>query len=276
MKDQELLNFIQTARQLGRNDSDIVQELLTGSPPSKELSPEHSREAAPQPPADVLIRIRNVSKIYQPSPAVTVTALQNINLDVYTGEFLAVTGQSGSGKSTLLNLLALIDDVTSGSIEVAGTDLTHLDESEQTTYRLRTVSMIFQFFNLIENYTALENIIFQLLLQGISFRVANRKAEEMLQYLDLLEKKDAYPKDLSGGQQQRVAVGRALAKDSQFILADEPTAHLDAENSQAMIKLLRDINQQFKRTIILVSHEQTHTRQADRVITLKDGVIENR
>lgn len=225
------------------------------------------------PQTDILIKVRNLSKVYRPSATVETLALQALDLDLSAGEFLAVTGQSGSGKSTLLNLLALIDEPTTGTIEVAGIDVTQISESQRVAFRLHTVSMVFQFFNLIESYTALENIAFQLLLQGEGLGTARQKAKDMLQFLGLNDKQNTYPKDLSGGQQQRVAVGRALAKDSLFILADEPTAHLDAKNGQALIDLLRKVNQEFKRTVILVSHEISHANQADRVIKLQDGKL---
>lgn len=272
----KMIDLIKTARQLGKTDTEIVNELLQGenNAPTDTTIP-HSVNNQNEPAVngkEVLIKIRNLSKTYHPSPQVTVPALKDINIDIYQGEFLAVTGPSGSGKSTFLNLLALIDEPTSGTIVIANQELQKLTESKQVAFRLRTVSMIFQFFNLIESYTALENIVFQLLIQGQRHRAAKKQALEMLVFLGLEDKYDAYPKDLSGGQQQRIAVGRALAKDSLFILADEPTAHLDAKSSQDLINLFHQVNKQFNRTIVLVSHEPSQAAQADRVITIKDGM----
>lgn len=220
-----------------------------------------------------LIRFDNVKKTYASNETAPVAALNGIDLEIYRGEFVAITGASGSGKSTLLNLLGLLDDPTSGDIWFDAKNIHALNEDEKNQFRLQVISFVFQFFNLIDNYTALENISFQLELQGKDAQSAKQKALEILRYLKLGERANLYPPDLSGGEQQRVAIGRALAKDSLVILADEPTAHLDSRNSQLVIELLRHINVAFKRTIILVTHEPAQAQQADRQIIIQDGRV---
>ncbi|MDP2837764.1 MAG: ABC transporter ATP-binding protein [Candidatus Moranbacteria bacterium] len=223
--------------------------------------------------SETLINIRGVTKKYASSDVAPVAALNGVDLEIYRGEFVVITGASGSGKSTLLNLLGLLDDPTSGEIQFNGQNIHTLNEMEKNRFRLETISFVFQFFNLIDNYTAAENISFQLELQGMDHQEARKKAIETLRYLQLEGKADLYPQNLSGGEQQRVAIGRALAKDSLVIIADEPTAHLDSRNAQIVMDILRHINTTFKRTIILVTHEPNQAEQADRQIIIHDGRV---
>lgn len=220
-----------------------------------------------------IIRVKNLVREYQIHEGNINTALQGVTLDIYDGEFLAITGHSGSGKTTLLNLIGLIDKPDKGEIWIGNRDVSKLSEKEKEDLRLKSTAFIFQFFNLIDNYTALENIAFQLQLQGYGGRPAREKAFQILDFLGLKGMADLYPRVLSGGEQQRIAAGRAIAKDSTIILADEPTAHLDSKNSQNIISLLRDINLRFKKTIILVTHEEAYARQADRMVVLQDGRV---
>ena len=224
-------------------------------------------------PVRALVSVRNLKKEYAPRGGVSVTALSGVSLDILTGEFVAITGHSGSGKSTLLHQIGLLDEPTSGSIFIAGKDVAAFSEAMRTDFRLRSLSFVFQFFNLIEHYTALENITFQLRLQGYGMRESDTKAREILSFLGLAERADLLPKELSGGEQQRIAIGRALAKDSLLLIADEPTAHLDSKNAEIIIDLLKHVNKEFGKTIVLVTHEPEEARQADRIIELRDGKI---
>lgn len=222
---------------------------------------------------DILVSIRDVYKEYRMSKKVTIPALNGVSFDVYKGEFLAITGHSGSGKSTMLNILGLLDEPTRGEIYIDNKEIHTLTERQRVSFRLKQLSFVFQFFNLIENYTAFENISFQLQLQGYSGKQAKIKTQEIIDFLGLTDRASFLPHELSGGEQQRVAIGRALAKDSLFILADEPTAHLDSKNGETIIKLLHTINKQFKRTVILVTHEEEEARHADRKIVMRDGKV---
>jgi ABC-type lipoprotein export system ATPase subunit len=224
---------------------------------------------------NILVSMRDVIRVYDPGTAIEVTALNRVSLDIFEGEFLAITGQSGSGKSTLLQLLGLLDTQTSGGITFDGIEVSHLTERDRTEFRLHFISFVFQFFNLIDTYTALGNITFQLELQGMGSRRARAKGRDILSFLGLAEKEGNLPSALSGGEQQRVAIGRALAKDSRLILADEPTAHLDSRNADNIIHLLREVNRTFGRTIVIVTHEESQARQADRMVVLKDGMLED-
>jgi putative ABC transport system ATP-binding protein len=219
-----------------------------------------------------LIDLRNVSKSYRIGQVET-PALRGVNLSVFEGEFLAISGHSGSGKSTLLNLLGLLDDPSEGEMLVQGQDVTRLDEKERTAFRLRFVSFVFQFLNLLEDYTALGNILFQLELQKIPKAEALTRARNVLDFMGLGKKADAFPYELSGGEQQRVAIGRALAKDSLLILADEPTAHLDSKNAIQVIELLQKINREYGRAIVMVTHELSFAKHADRVVMMGDGQV---
>ncbi|MDD2766511.1 MAG: ABC transporter ATP-binding protein [Candidatus Moranbacteria bacterium] len=220
-----------------------------------------------------IIQFKDVTKIYSGAGVSSTMALNGINLEIYENEFVAITGSSGSGKSTILNLIGLLDDPTSGEILFNGKNVHQLNEKEKNTFRLQSIGFIFQFFNLIDNYTALENIVFQLELQGKSYEKAKADGLEILKYLHLENRAHLYPKNLSGGEQQRVAIGRALAKESPFIIADEPTAHLDSKNSQDVMDILHHIQTTFHRTLILVTHEPFQAEQADRQIIIRDGKV---
>jgi len=223
--------------------------------------------------SEPIIQFKNVTKIYSGSDVSSTLALNGIDLDIYPNEFVAITGSSGSGKSTILNLIGLLDDPTSGEILYNGKNIHRLNEQEKNMFRLQSIGFIFQFFNLIDNYTALENIIFQLELQGKNYNQSKEKALEILHYLHLENQAHLYPKNLSGGEQQRVAIGRALAKESPFIIADEPTAHLDSKNSQDVMDIFLHIQKTFRRTLILVTHEPAQAKLADRQIVIRDGKV---
>lgn len=220
-----------------------------------------------------LLSIQNVTRTYNTGKESETRALTNVSFDIFAGEFLAITGHSGSGKSTLLNIMGLVDDPTSGTVFADGSDLVQMNVREKQQFQLHFVSFIFQFFNLIDNYTAIENIMFPLRLQGQSVHNARTKAKEVLSFLNLSHRADHFPSDLSGGEQQRVAIGRAIAKESAIILADEPTAHLDTKNSKEVIDLLRSVTRTYGRTVVLVTHDPAQAEEADRNVVLKDGAI---
>lgn len=224
------------------------------------------------PPAGtVLLSLRNIGRTYLADTPNPIHALNDVSFDICAGEFLAIIGRSGSGKSTLLNLIGLLDIPTNGSVFVADKNLTLLSEQNQTRYRLQFVSFVFQTFNLLDQFTSMENIAIQLELQGTSSSQARIEAEKILHYLGLRDRADRYPKELSGGEQQRIAIGRAISKNSRIILADEPTAHLDTTNAKHVIELLHDVRNHFGKTIVLVTHEPEQAKMADRIITLEDG-----
>lgn len=221
----------------------------------------------------VLLELKNVTKVYYPGEKNENMALKGISFVVNEGEFVALTGQSGSGKSSLLNILGLLDVPTSGELNIHGEDVTLIKSEERAVLRLKVISFVFQFFNLINNLTALENIMLPLQLQGKSFKEASEIGMRTLTSLDLAHSADVLARDLSGGEQQRVAIGRALCKESAIILADEPTAHLDSVRSQEVMDLLLKINKEYGRTIILVTHEREQAEQAGRCLVIKDGLI---
>lgn len=221
----------------------------------------------------VLLELKDVKKIYYPGEKNENIALKGISFSVNEGEFVALTGQSGSGKSSLLNILGLLDMPSTGIINIHGQDVTLISSEDRADLRLKVISFVFQFFNLINNLTALENIMLPLQLQGKSFKEASEIGMRTLTSLDLAHSADVLARDLSGGEQQRVAIGRALCKESAIILADEPTAHLDSVRSQEVMDLLLKINKEYGRTIILVTHEREQARQAGRCLVIKDGLI---
>lgn len=220
-----------------------------------------------------LIALRGVAKYYEMGDNV-VKALDNINIKIEQGDFVAIMGPSGSGKSTAMNLVGSLDLPTHGNIYLDGKDIAHLDESQLARIRGKKIGFIFQSFNLIPNLTAKENVMLPMIFQSMDFQEREEKAEELLKMIDLYDRMDHYPNQLSGGQQQRVAIARALANDPDVILADEPTGNLDTKTGSRVLDFLEDLHKKGK-TIIMVTHDanlaQSH---AQKIFWLKDGKVE--
>ncbi|WP_308125924.1 ABC transporter ATP-binding protein [Nonomuraea ceibae] len=215
-----------------------------------------------------IVRLDGVRKDYGET-----SALDGVSLRIGAGEAVAVMGPSGCGKSTLLNLIAGLDRPTGGSVVVAGQDLSRLDETGLALFRRRHIGMIFQFFNLVDDLPALDNVALPAQLTGIPARQARRRALELLDELGIAGRKDAYPAVLSGGERQRVAVARALMNRPALLLADEPTGALDSRFGEQVMDLLIDLNQ-IGQTLLLVTHDpHLATRCATRLIELADGRV---
>lgn len=218
-----------------------------------------------------MIEAKNLTKIFQ-SGDQKIIALNDISFVVPQGQFLTITGKSGSGKSTLLYQLGLLDIPTSGGALIDGKDLVTASESERTHTRLNDLGYIFQDYAILPSLTALENTVLPLLMQGYSTTVAMSKAKKALDKVGLLDRMHNLPSQLSGGQQQRVSIARAIAHDPKVIFADEPTANLDSETSEQVIKTFIDLNKEGQ-TIIMVTHEPEYAKLAHRTITMADGFI---
>ena len=199
------------------------------------------------------------------------TAVDHVSLEVYSGEFVAITGESGSGKSTLLNLLGALDTPDEGTITVGDEELTKLKDHQLAAYRRRHSGFVFQFYNLISVLNAEENIALPLNLDGRN--ADKKKLDELLSLLGLSEKRYCYTSQLSGGQQQRIAIGRAVMAEPPCIFADEPTGNLDSQNSREMIALFKQLIAKYGTTVVLVTHDPNVAAEADRVITMRDGKI---
>ena len=223
--------------------------------------------------ANPLLRLKGVSKTYHMGE-VEVPALQDINLDIPHGEFLAILGPSGSGKSTLMNLIGCLDLATRGSILLDGSDIETLPESRLAQLRGRKIGFVFQGFNLIPTLSALENVMLPLSFQGVPRAEARKRALRLLTVVDLKDRAHHRPTQLSGGQMQRVAIARALVTNPSLILADEPTGNLDSHTGEFIISLFSKIHKEGK-TVIMVTHDTALTRHAHRVIHIKDGRIQN-
>ena len=218
------------------------------------------------------LRFDNLSKSYYEGDVQRVV-LQNAHAEFQSGEITAILGKSGSGKSTLLNLISGIDAPDSGQIWVDGQDLTALSERDRTLFRRARIGFIFQFFNLIPTLTVGENVSLPLELNHIPRQRAHKKAQEMLEAVDLLDRWKTFPEKLSGGEQQRVALARALVHDPILILADEPTGNLDEETGAEMISLLTRLTREQNRTLLIVTHSPEATSPADRVLRLSHGQL---
>ncbi|WP_397535535.1 ABC transporter ATP-binding protein [Roseateles sp.] len=219
-----------------------------------------------------LIRIESLSKAYRRGQQ-DIPVLLDVTLDVQAGEFVALMGPSGSGKSTLLNLIAGIDQPSSGRIVIGGVDIATLGEGALADWRATHVGFIFQFYNLMPVLTALENVELPLLLTGLSARQRREHAEAALAMVRLEDRMDHYPNELSGGQQQRVAIARALVSDPSLIVADEPTGDLDRVTGQEVLDLLEDLNRKLGKTIVMVTHDPKAAARARRLIHLEKGVL---
>ena len=221
---------------------------------------------------EYIIDLREVVKTYETSSG-PFTALQDINLPIKSGQFVAIVGKSGSGKTTLLNLLAGIDRPTSGSIAVDGTQVDALSESELAEWRGHTIGLVFQFFQLLPTLTVVENVMLPMdFVEIIPAAERRSRALELLERVDIRDQADKLPVTLSGGQQQRAAIARALANDPPILMADEPTGNLDEATRTSVLDLFAKLNDE-GRTIIVVTHERDISRYADRQVTLIDGRV---
>jgi len=216
----------------------------------------------------MFIKFEDVTKTYKMASG-PVHALQGLNFEINEGEFVVIVGPSGAGKTTLLNLLGGMDRATSGTMMVDGADVAKYNEIKLTKYRRDMVGFVFQFYNLMPNLTALENIEL-----AVEIRKDSLKPIEVLEQVGLLDRKNNFPSQLSGGEQQRVSIARSVAKNSKIILCDEPTGALDYETGKKILKLLHDLNREHNRTIILVTHNSALKEMADKVISVKNGRAE--
>ena len=217
-----------------------------------------------------ILRVENLTKIYGKGDT-AVTALNNVSFSVDKGEFVAVIGPSGSGKSTLLHIIGGVDTPTSGKVYIDGTDIYSLNQSKLAIFRRRQIGLIYQFYNLIPVLNVEENITLPLLLDGR--KEDKKRLRELLVTLGLEDRIDHLPNQLSGGQQQRVSIGRALINNPALVLADEPTGNLDSKNSEEIISLLKLYNQKYNQTLIIITHDERIALQADRIISIQDGMI---
>ncbi len=217
-----------------------------------------------------LLEVKELSKTYGRGET-AVHALKAASFSVPKGEFVAIVGESGSGKSTLLNLIGALDTPTSGKVFVDGKDIFAMKDRDLTVFRRRNIGFVFQSFNLIPELTVEQNIIFPVLLD---YQKPNQKyLEELLDVLNLTERRKHLPSQLSGGQQQRVAIGRALMTRPSLILADEPTGNLDTQNSSEVIALLKEASRKYEQTIVMITHSKSIAQTADRILQVSDGVL---
>ena len=220
----------------------------------------------------ILVEAREVVRVYGEG-GVERPVLRNVDLRIEEGECIALLGRSGSGKSTLLNLLAGIDTPDEGEILIREQCINRLPDRERTLFRRRHIGFVYQLFNLISTLTVEENIGLPLELNGMGETQISEKVAQLLGEIGLADRSGAFPDRLSGGEQQRVAVARALIHEPALILADEPTGNLDAETGRMVLDLLTDLSRRYGRTLIIVTHSLAVARAADRVVTLKDGVL---
>ncbi|MBU5257210.1 ABC transporter ATP-binding protein [Tissierella praeacuta] len=216
---------------------------------------------------NILLKIIALNKFYEMGE-VKVAAINNINLEIYKGEFLVILGPSGSGKSTLLNILGGMDLPTEGKVFIDNEDITNYNDKKLTAYRREKIGFVFQFYNLMANLTARENIELatELCKNGLNI-------DDVLKSVGLEDRADHFPSQMSGGEQQRVAIARAVAKNPMLLLCDEPTGALDFETGIKTLKLLKDINKRYKKTVIVITHNTPIGQMADRVIRMRSGEI---
>ncbi len=212
--------------------------------------------------------VKDITKQYKMGD-ITVDALKGVSFDLLQGEFVVVLGASGSGKSTILNIIGGIDRATSGEVLYNNEDITKKNDKQLTLYRRSAVGFIFQFYNLVPNLTAKENILLASELSKNPLDVEN-----LIDQVDLTDKQDNFPSQMSGGQQQRVAIARALSKNPDLLLCDEPTGALDVKTGADVLKLLKNFNEDYKKTVVIITHNSIISEMADRVFYIKDGLLD--
>jgi putative ABC transport system ATP-binding protein len=220
-----------------------------------------------------IIQVRDLVKTYS-TGAVQVPALRGVTLDIPRGEMVAIMGPSGCGKTTLLNCLSGIDDVTSGTVYIEGTDLASMNDDAKTEYRARRMGFIFQFYNLLPVLSAVENVELPLLVSDVRPSEARVKSTQMLDRVGLKEWATHRPAQLSGGQRQRVTIARALVNDPAIIWADEPTGDLDSKTADDIMTLMQDLNREHQQTFVIVTHDPAIAARCHRTIHMHDGLID--
>lgn len=218
-----------------------------------------------------MIQTHNIRKRFD-----DLEVLKGINLEIQKGEIVSIVGPSGAGKTTLLQILGTLDRPNSGEIIVDGISLESMNEKQQASFRNRQIGFIFQFHQLLPEFTALENVMIPALIANNDFKKAKDRAEELLNYLGLNDRLEHKPSELSGGEKQRVAVARALINNPKIILADEPSGSLDTKNKEELHKLLFELRDKFGLTIVIVTHDKELAALSDRIIEMKDGLITNK
>lgn len=218
-----------------------------------------------------LVKLSKVNKIYL-SGEISFQALKNINLEIKSGDFLAIIGASGSGKSTLMNIIGLLDHPTSGSYQLDGQDVAHLKENSLAEIRNKKIGFVFQSFNLLPRTSSLDTVSIPLIYAGIGASGRKQMAQKTLEEVGLGDKLLSHPNQLSGGQQQRVAIARSLVNNPEIILADEPTGNLDSKSGEEIIHIFQRLNKAGK-TIIMITHETNIASHAKRIVRIKDGEI---
>lgn len=221
-----------------------------------------------------MITLKNIWKSYQIDNEITFNALKNVSLSIKEKEFVSIIGPSGSGKSTLMHIIGLLDKPTKGEIWIKNKEVAKLTDDETSKLRSRFVGFVFQQFNLINKLTVLENILLPTIYcrETLAFNPV-KKALELIKKFNIDGKENSYPNKLSGGQQQRVAIARALIMNPDMILADEPTGNLDTKNGEIVLKLLQDLNEKDKKTVLIVTHDPEIAKRTKRIIKIKDGQI---
>ncbi len=220
-----------------------------------------------------MIKLENIHKTYYLG-RMQVHALRGVDVHIKKGEFVSIMGPSGSGKSTMLHLMGVLDHQTKGKVVINKTDVSALSEEEQTSFRLKEIGFVFQFYSLLPELNALENVFIPQLLAGKSMEESRKSAESVLKKMGLGERLYNYPNQLSGGEQQRVSIARSLVNRPEILLADEPTASLDSKTGLNVIETFRKLNEEINQTIVLITHEEHLGRLADRGIWLADGEID--
>ena len=217
-----------------------------------------------------MIKLTGINKIYR-TDEIETQALENVNLEVKKGEFLSIMGPSGCGKSTLLNIMGLLDTPTSGTIEINGTNVSGMKDSELAAFRNKTLGFVFQSFHLINSLNVLDNVELPLLYRKVGAKERRRLAEEVLHKVGLSHRMRHFPTQLSGGQCQRVAIARAIIGNPEIILADEPTGNLDSKMGAEVMDILKKLNEEDGRTIVMVTHNEDQAKQTQRVVRFFDG-----
>ena len=221
---------------------------------------------------EILISCRNISKIFKKGKQ-EIRPLQNLDLDIYKGEFLALMGPSGSGKTTLLNLLAGIDSPSEGELIFEGKDITRFSRRKLTRFRAENIGYIFQLYHLVPVLTAYENVELPLLILPISAKERHQRVAKAMELANIADRSDHYPAQLSGGQEQRVAIARALVTDPPLLVADEPTGDLDSESAAKILELLQYLCDELDKTVVMVTHDPKAAACASRLLNLDKGVL---